>query len=136
MKNLLLPLLLLFFCPIVGLTQTEEEKRAIMAAKNKIEADSVSLYSRSSRIAEQRRQIEVLEGALRDVHRTLEVYEVLDSTRVGQIQKEIDLRVSAEQKAKEALEAADKEKKKKKTWRKVSVGLAIGLAIETLILFL
>jgi ElaB/YqjD/DUF883 family membrane-anchored ribosome-binding protein len=116
--------------------QTEEEKRAIMAAKNKIEADSVSLYSRSSRIAEQRRQIEVLEGALRDVHRTLEVYEVLDSTRVGQIQKEIDLRVSAEQKAKEALEAADEEKKKKKTWRKVSVGLAIGLAIETLILFL
>ncbi len=136
MKNLLLPLLLLFFCPIVGLTQTEEEKRAIMAAKNKIEADSVSLYSRSSRIAEQRRQMEVLEGALRDVHRTLEVYEVLDSTRVGQIQREIDLRVSAEQKAKEALEAADEEKKKKKTWRKVSVGLAIGLAIETLILFL
>jgi hypothetical protein len=107
-----------------------------MAAKNKIEADSVSLHSRSSRIAEQRRQIEVLEDNLKSVYRTLELLDTLDNVRKSQIKTEVGLRVKAEQEAVKSQEEAEKQKKGKKGWRNTAFGLAVIVAIETAIIVL
>jgi TolA-binding protein len=134
MKNI--ALLVFFLIPSITFAQTEEEKRAIMAAKNKIEADSVSLHSRSSRIAEQRRQIEVLEDNLKSVYRTLELLDTLDNVRKSQIKTEVGLRVKAEQEAVKSQEEAEKQKKGKKGWRNTAFGLAVIVAIETAIIVL
>lgn len=134
MKNI--ALLVFFLISSITFAQTEEEKRAIMAAKNKIEADSVSLHSRSSRIAEQRRQIEVLEDNLKSVYRTLELLDTLDNVRKSQIKTEGGLRVKAEQEAVKAQEEAGRQKKGKKGWRNTAFGLVVIVAIETAIIVL
>lgn len=133
MKKILFILLLL---PAMAFGQTEEEKRAIMAAANKIKSDSTRLESRSTRIAEQKKQLELLTDAIEKAYRTIEVMDTLDIIRQRQIQKEMDERKKAESDRDKALEVAGEQEKKKKLWRKTTFALIGVVLVETLILVL
>jgi uncharacterized protein (DUF3084 family) len=133
MKKILFILLLL---PAMAFGQTEEEKRAIMAAANKIKSDSTRLESRSTRIAEQKKQLELLTDAIEKAYRTIEVMDTLDIIRQRQIQKEMDERKKAESDRDKALEVAGEQEKKKKVWRKTTFALIGVVIVETLILVL
>jgi hypothetical protein len=133
MKKILFILLLL---PAMTFGQTEEEKRAIMAAANKIKSDSTRLESRSTRIAEQKKQLELLTDAIEKAYRTIEVMDTLDIIRQRQIQKETEERKKAESDRDKALEVAGEQEKKKKVWRKTTFTLIGVVIVETLILVL
>jgi hypothetical protein len=133
MRKIIFILLLL---PSLAFGQTEDEKRAIMAAANKIKADSSRLESRSMRIAEQRNQIEFLADAIAKAYRTIEIMDTLDNIRKEQIKTEVDLRVEAEKDRNKAVEDKEKADKRKKRWQKVSLVLGVVITIETLILLI
>jgi hypothetical protein len=133
MRKIIFILLLL---PSLAFGQTEDEKRAIMAAANKIKSDSSRLESRSTRIAEQRNQIEFLADAIAKAYRTIEIMDTLDNVRKEQIKTEVNLRVEAEKDRDKAVEDKEKADKRKKRWQKVSLILGVAITIETLILLI
>jgi hypothetical protein len=137
MKKLLFIIILnSLLVPSCLFSQTEDEKRAIMAAANKIKSDSTRLESRSTRIAEQKKQLDFLTDAIEKAYRTIEVMDTLDTIRQGQIKRETEARKKAETERDEANENAAKQEKAKKNWRNTSIGLFVVVAIETLILVL
>jgi chromosome segregation ATPase len=137
MKKLLFIIILnSLLVPSYLFSQTEDEKRAIMAAANKIKSDSTRLESRSTRIAEQKKQLDFLTDAIEKAYRTIEVMDTLDTIRQGQIKRETEARKKAETERDEANENAAKQEKAKKNWRNTSIGLFVVVAIETLILVL
>lgn len=135
MKNILFFLI----CNIVAITsfsQTEEERRAIIAAKNKIQSDSLSLHSRSMRVQEAKRQNDQLTQALENAYKTIGLHEELSEVL------RVDLEVCSDSLAatQTQLEVAEtsraKEEKSKKNYRKAFF-TALGIAIvETAILIL
>jgi hypothetical protein len=134
MKNLLLPLLLLFFCQTAGLAQNEEEKRAIIAAKNKIQSDSLSLHSRSMRVQECKKQNEQLIIALDNSYKTIGLFEEVTKTLRTDLEVCSDSLSVSQTQLGIVTDEKSKEQNKKKGWRKaffVSLGV---VAIETAIL--
>lgn len=125
-------ILIFLFCNIVALSsfsQTEEEKRAIAASVVKIKSDSTSLHSRSERLKEKQRTIEILEDALRGSNRTIKLHMDIDSMRVQDL-VERDVQINALQTKVTELETDnDKQRKKKRTWTKIAIGEAIMLGV-------
>jgi hypothetical protein len=130
--------LFILICNIVALTsfgQTEEERRAIIAAKNKIQSDSLSLHSRSMRVQEQKKHNEQLVEALENAYKTIGLHEQLATT----LRTDLEVCSDSLSVAQTQLDTSNKEVEdqtgKKKAWRKVAIGSILVVAVETLILF-
>lgn len=131
-------LLIILFCNILALTafsQTEEERRTIIAAKNKIKSDSLSLHSRSERVKECKKKNEELIKALENSYKTIILYENLENSLRTDLEICNDSLSLTQTQLDTAIQKADKEEKRKKRWRKgffITLGV---VAVETAILF-
>lgn len=126
MKTTLLTILTLLALTCLG--QTEEEKRAIIAAKNKIQSDSLSLESRSMRVRECKKQNDILLDAIENAYKTIELQSKLEKS----LETDLDLCSDSLKVANTQLDKVtadrDKQEKRKKVNRNaflVTLGVAI-----------
>lgn len=134
MRTILLLIFILTSATIWG--QTEEERRAIIAAKNKIQSDSLSLHSRSMRVQEAKKQNEQLINALEQAYKTIGLYEEVKTSMQTDLEICSDSLSVTQTQLETATQSAETEKKRKEGWRKVGIGAILLVAVETAILVL
>lgn len=133
-------ILLIAFCNIVAFMSiaqvTEDERRAVIAAKNKIKADSLTIHSRSMRVQECKRQNEQLTEALENAYKTIELHEELKEVLQTDLDLCSDSLAATTTQLEDASKKATKEEKRKKGWRKAFFITAAIVAVETAILII